>query len=299
MKRKKGKEQADGATVLAQYPFRPKSVTVDGHRMCYLDEGSGPAVVMVHGNPSWSYLYRNLVTQLKSTHRCIVPDHLGCGLSDKPQNYPYRLQNHIDNVENLLDQLQVDTCVLIVHDWGGAIGMGWAGLHPDRVAGLVVLNTAAFHSNHIPFPIGVCRWPVLGPLLVRGLNGFAWPATFMAVHNKMLPEVAAGFLHPYNSWKNRVAVLRFVQDIPLQENHPSWLTLSKVEASLERLQNKPMLLCWGGKDFCLNDHFYEQWQHRFPAANNHYFPEAGHYVLEDAFDEIMALLTPFLASCDG
>jgi len=299
VKREKGKEQTDGATVLAQYPFRPRSVTVDGYRMSCLVEGSGPAVVMVHGNPSWSYLYRNLVTQLKATHRCIVPDHLGCGLSDKPQDYPYRLQNHIDNLETLLDQLQVDKCVLVVHDWGGAIGMGWAGLHPDRVAGLVVLNTAAFHSNRIPFRIAVCRWPILGPLLVRGLNGFARPATFMAVHNKMLPEVATGFLHPYDSWKNRVAVLRFVQDIPLQENHPSFHTLSNVEAALDRLQDKPMLLCWGGKDFCFNDHFYEQWQHRFPAANNHYFPEAGHYVLEDAFAEIMALLTPFLASCDG
>jgi haloalkane dehalogenase len=284
---------------LAEYPFAPKSVIVDGHRLSFLDEGSGPVVVMVHGNPSWSYLYRNLVTELKSTHRCIVPDHLGCGLSDKPQDYPYRLQNHIDNLENLLDQLQVDKCVLVIHDWGGAIGMGWAGLHPDRVAGLVVLNTAAFHSNRIPFRIAVCRWPVLGPLLVRGLNGFAWPATFMAVHNTMLPEVATGFLHPYNSWKNRVAIHRFVQDIPLRKNHPSWQTLLSVEASLERLQDKPMLLCWGGEDFCFNDHFYEQWQRRFPAADSHYFPDAGHYVLEDAFDEIMALLIPFLASCDG
>ena len=285
---------------LAQYPFTPKSVTVDGgYKMSCLDEGSGSAVVMVHGNPSWSYLYRNLVTQLKSNHRCIVPDHLGCGLSDKPQQYPYRLQNHIENLAALLDQMQVDKCVLVVHDWGGAIGMGWAGLHPDRVAGLVVLNTAAFHSSQIPFRIAVCRWPVLGALLVRGLNGFVWPATFMAVHNKMRPEVAAGFLQPYSSWQNRVAVHRFVQDIPLHEQHPSWQTLSKVEGSLNRLEDKPMLICWGGEDFCFNDHFYEQWQRRFPAAISHCFPEAGHYVLEDALDEIMVLLTPFLASCDG
>jgi len=284
---------------LAEYPFTPKSVTVDGHRMSYLDEGSGPVVVMVHGNPSWSYLYRNLVTALRNTHRCIVPDHLGCGLSDKPQDYPYRLQSHIDNLTALLDQLQIEKCVLVVHDWGGAIGMGWAGSHSDRVAGLVVLNTAAFHSSQIPFRIAVCRWPVLGPLLVRGLNGFAWPATFMAVHNKMSAEVAAGFLYPYNCWQNRMAVHRFVQDIPLQKTHPSWQTLSRVEASLERLQDKPMILCWGGKDFCFNDQFFKEWQRRFPAAISHYFPEAGHYVLEDALDEITSLLTPFLLTCDG
>ncbi len=287
------------ASTLAQYPFTPKTITVrGGHRMAYLDEGSGPAVVMVHGNPSWSYLYRNLVTELKGSHRCIALDHIGCGLSDKPQDYPYQLQNHIDNLSDLLDHLQIDKCVLVVHDWGGAIGMGWAGLHPERIAGLVVLNTAAFPSTQIPFRIAVCRWPLLGELMVRGLNGFAWPATFMAVPTKMLPEVAAGFVYPYNCWRNRVAVHRFVQDIPMQENHPSWQTLSKVESSLDRLQNKPMLICWGGKDFCFNDHFYEQWLRRFPAASNHYFPEAGHYVLEDALDEIMVQLNPFLASCN-
>jgi haloalkane dehalogenase len=284
---------------LAQYPFTPKSVTVDGHRLSYLDEGTGPVVVMVHGNPSWSYLYRNLVTELKSTHRCIVPDHLGCGLSDKPQGYPYRLQNHIDNLTTLLEHLQIDKCVLVVHDWGGAIGMGWAGSHPDRIAGVVVLNTAAFHSSHLALRIAVCRWPVVGALLVRGLNGFAWPATFMAVHNKMAAEVAAGFLSPYNSWKNRVAVHRFVQDIPMREDHPSWPTLARVESSLAQLQDKPMLLCWGGEDFCFNDHFYKEWRRRFPAASCHYFPEAGHYVLEDALDEIMPLLIPFLMNCDG
>jgi haloalkane dehalogenase len=121
----------------------------------------------------------------------------------------------------------------------------------------------------------------------------------MAVHGKMSSEVAAGFLYPYDSWRNRVAVHAFVRDIPLRESHPSWQTLTRVESGLERLQDKPMLICWGGEDFCFNDHFYAQWRQRFPAALHHYFPEAGHYVLEDALEEIMVLLTPFLASCDG
>jgi haloalkane dehalogenase len=238
--------------LLAQYPFSPKSFNVDGYNLSFLDEGEcdAPAVVMAHGNPSWSYLYRNLVTALRSEYRCVVPDHLGCGLSDKPQDYPYRLRNHIDNFTALLDHLQIERCVLVVHDWGGAVGMGWAGQHPDWVAGLVVLNTAAFHSQEIALRIAVCRWPLLGALLVRGLNGFAWPATFMAVVKKMLPEVAAGFIAPYNNWRNRVAVHRFVQDIPLRPDHPSWETLSEVEASLELLRDKPMNIFWGGEDFC-------------------------------------------------
>ncbi len=290
---------------LHQYPFIPKSITVTGnqgkgtHTISCLDEGKGPCVVMVHGNPSWSYLYRNLVSGLKDRYRCVVPDHLGCGLSDKPQDYPYQLQNHIDNLSQVLDQLEVEQCVLVVHDWGGAIGMGWAGLHPDRIAGMVVLNTAAFLSQRIPFRIAICRWPIIGGLLVRGLNGFAWPATFMAVHNRMNKKTAAGFLHPYNSWANRVAVHRFVQDIPLQPDHPSYDTLSRVEAGLDKLKDKKTLLCWGGEDFCFNDHFYKEWQHRFPEAESHYFQDAGHYLLEDAADKIMTRVNPFLSSCYG
>jgi haloalkane dehalogenase len=287
------------AMTLHEYPFTPKSLAISGgHRMAYLDEGSGPAVVMVHGNPSWSYLYRNLVSELKDAHRCIVPDHIGCGLSDKPQDYPYRLRNHIENLEFLLDHLGIKKCVLIVHDWGGAIGMGWAGAHPERVAGLVVFNTAAFASSRLPLRIAVCRLPLIGEVIVRGLNGFARPAIFMAVHNRMRPEVAAGFLHPYDSWKNRVAVHGFVRDIPMDNSHPSYQTLKRVEKSLSVLQDKPMLICWGGEDFCFNDSFFEEWKRRFPAADSHYFSKAGHYVLEDAFAEISFLMHPFLARCD-
>lgn len=285
---------------LAQYPFTPKMFRLaDGHRLSYLDEGNGPTVVMAHGNPSWSYLYRNLVTALKADYRCLVPDHLGCGFSDKPQDYPYRLQNHIDNFTALLDSRGIERCVLVVHDWGGAVGTGWAGQHPDRVAGLVVLNTAAFHSGLIPLRIAVCRWPLLGALLVRGLNGFALPATFMAVRKKIRPDIKAGFLAPYDSWANRVAVHRFVQDIPLQPNHPSWDSLSRVENSLDQLNDKPMLICWGGRDFCFNEQFYAEWCRRFPHAQSHYFPEAGHYVLEDALPEVLEQLQPFLADCQG
>lgn len=284
--------------LLAEYPFAPQSfVTADGHRLSYIDEGGGPAVVMVHGNPSWSYLYRNLAAALRHDHRCIVPDHLGCGFSDKPQDWPYRLSGHIGNLSGLLDHLRVGRCVLVVHDWGGAIGMGWAGRHPERVAGLVVLNTAAFRSRRLPLRIALCRLPLLGELLVRGLNGFAWPATFMAVRKKMRPEVKAGFLAPYDSWASRVAVSRFVQDIPMRPDHPSWPELVKVEENLKRLQDKPMLICWGGRDFCFNDEFYEEWRRRFPAAQSLYFPDAGHYVLEDALPEILTALPLFLKRC--
>lgn len=269
------------------------------HTISCLDEGQGEALVMVHGNPAWSYLYRNLVSGLRDSYRCIVPDHLGCGLSDKPQDYPYRLENHIDNLELVLDHLQVEKCVLIVHDWGGAIGMGWASRYPERIKGIVVLNTAAFPSPGIPFRIAVCRWPVLGPLLVRGLNGFVLASVLMAVATRMDKRVASGFTAPYNNWHNRVAVNGFVRDIPMNEQHPSWHTLEKVEAGLDKLINKPMMIFWGGRDFCFNQQFYEEWRRRFPEASAHYFQKGGHYVLEDCFSEARQIIYPFIDRCYG
>ncbi len=282
---------------LFQYPFTPKTLRIQGHALSYLDEGRGLPLVMVHGNPSWSYLYRNLVRELRRRHRCIAPDHMGCGLSAKPANYPYRLRRHIDNLEHLLDHLKVERCVLMVHDWGGAIGMGWAIRHPERINGLVVFNTAAFPADQIPLRINICRLPLLGALMIRGFNGFARAAVHMAVRRKMSPRVAAGFLYPYDSWKNRVALHAFVRDIPMKKNHPSRLTLEEVADGLHRLRDKPMLICWGGDDFCFTDSFLNQWQQRFPAAESHYLARAGHYVLEDALPEILHHLHPFLAAC--
>lgn len=276
-------------------PFTPRMLPVDGGRLSYLDEGQGPVVVMLHGNPTWSYYYRNLALALKDRFRVIVPDHLGCGLSDKPRDYPYRLENHIANIRSLLDSLKIRDYSLVVHDWGGAIGMGVATAEPDRVKALVVLNTAAFRSTRrIPLRIQICRVPLLGDFLVRGLNGFARAAIRMAVAKPMAKATAMGFLAPYDSWENRVAILRFVQDIPLSPRHPSWQTLSLIEERLALLGEVPMLLCWGGRDFCFNRHFYDGWRQRFPEAEDHFFDDAGHYVLEDAGSEISSLAREFL-----
>ncbi|MDW7772341.1 MAG: alpha/beta fold hydrolase [Desulfobulbaceae bacterium] len=281
----------------AEYPFSPETISVAGqYSLSYVDAGEGQPVVFLHGNPSWSYLYRNLIAGLSSSCRCIAPDHLGCGYSDKPQHYSYLLRNHIANLESLLDHLHIEQCTLVMHDWGGAIGMGWAVRNPGRVKKLVVMNTAAFRSDRIPLRITVCGWPLIGPLLVRGLNVFARAAVHMAVTGRLDPEVAAGFLDPYDSWANRIAILRFVRDIPLHPDHPSWNDLVAIEQGLHQLTDKPMLVCWGGRDFCFTSHFFAEWQRRFPGADCHYFAEAGHYLLEDAFAEIFPLIRQFIDS---
>lgn len=252
---------------------------------------------MVHGNPTWSYYFRHLVTLFRKTHRVIVLDHMGCGLSDKPQDYSYTLANHIENMTALLKHLQINSYSMVVHDWGGAIGFGYAVKNIRYLRKIVVLNTAAFRSSRIPLRIQFCRLPVVGEIIVRLFNGFAWPATFMAVKKKMTPEIVRAYLAPYDSWKNRVAIYRFVRDIPLHSSHQSYSTLVDIEKKLALLRDAkiPLLLLWGGSDFCFNDTFYDEWLKRFPECQAHYFNNGGHYILEDKQEEITPLVESFFA----
>jgi len=277
------------------YPFKNHFLTIHGHRLHYLDEGKGPVIVMVHGNPSWSFYYRRLAALLSSTHRVIVPDHLGCGLSDKPQDFSYTLANHIDNLCRLLDHLGIVDYSLVVHDWGGPIGLGCAIQHPERIEKMFLMNTSGFRSDRIPFRIKICRYPYIGSLIVKGLNGFCRPATFMAVEKPLCREVRNGYLAPYNSWKNRVAVHGFVRDIPLFSSHPSYGTLVGVEDGLESLRARdiPTMIIWGAKDFCFNDFFYNEWLRRFPEAETYYLEDCGHYVLEDGWPRVGKLARDF------
>ncbi len=282
--------------LLFEYSFASKYLQLSQGRLHYLDEGAGPAVVLVHGNPTWSYYYRNLVKTLSSRFRVIVPDHLGCGLSDKPLDFDYTLENHIDNLLLLLNHLEIERTSMVVHDWGGPVGLGAAADEGVELEKLVILNTAAFRSTRIPFRIRICRWPLIGKFLVQGLNGFAGAAVFMAVEKKMAKEVAKGYLSPYDSWNHRLAVYEFVKDIPMNPAHRSYSTLVQIEKSLENLKNRrvPAAIFWGGKDFCFNDYFYEQWKDRMPEAEFHYFKDWGHYVLEDGKGRIETLIDQFL-----
>ena len=277
------------------YPFSSHYLKLDGGRLHYIDEGTGPVIIMVHGNPTWSYYFRNLITLLRDSHRVIVVDHMGCGLSDKPQGYPYCLAQHIKNLESLLTHLNIDRFSLVVHDWGGAIGVGCAVNHISNIEKIVILNTAAFRSTRIPLRIQLCRLPVIGQIIVRLFNGFAWPATFMAVKKKLAASVAKAYLAPYNNWKNRVAVYNFVRDIPLDARHKSYATLVEIEKRLPLLRDAAIPLCiiWGGGDFCFNDDFFEEWRKRFPMAEQHYFSDGGHYILEDKLTDIAPILKSF------
>jgi len=268
------------------YPFAPASfATPGGARMSYLDEGprDGEAVLFLHGNPTWSFFYRDLVRDLAPAVRCVAPDHIGMGLSDKPAGYDYRLSTRIADIDALVASLGLRRVHLVVHDWGGAIGFGWAVKRPERIGRIVILNTAAFTSRRIPARIAACRAPVVGEWLVRGLNGFALPATWMAMRSRRLtPEERRGYLFPYDSWAHRIGGHRFIRDIPLEPSHPSRPALEAIERDLPSLARVPKLILWGGRDFCFDDSFLRRWREIYPDAEVERCTAAGHYVLEDA-----------------
>jgi haloalkane dehalogenase len=160
---------------------------------------------------------------------------------------------------------------------------------------VVILNTAAFAVDWIPARIAVCKLPVLGPLLVRGANGFAWPATWMAMHRRSLTiDERRGYLWPYGSWASRVAVSAFVRDIPLRPSHPSWPCLRTVERGLPQFRSTAALILWGGRDFCFNDYFLGRWREILPQAEVHRIADAGHYVLDDAREDVVPRISGFL-----
>jgi len=274
-----------------------------GLRLHFIDEGSGEPVIMLHGNPTWSFYYRHVIDLLKSSYRVIVPDHIGCGMSEKPDDsrYNYALASRVDDLEQLLDHLGLDReLTLVMHDWGGMIGMAYAARHPARIARLVVSNTAAFHkpvSKPMPRALAICRDSLLGAFLVRGMNVFCHATAWIGCKRQVMPgELRKAYVAPYDSWNHRIAILRFVQDIPLRSGDRSYELVSWVQDRLHLLSSVPMLVLWGMKDFVFDHHFLDEWVSRFPTARVHRFPRAGHYLFEDEADAINGLLPAFLAA---
>jgi cis-3-alkyl-4-acyloxetan-2-one decarboxylase len=281
----------------SHYPFTSKYMSLPGARMHYVDEGQGRPILMVHGNPTWSFYYRKLIQAFRDEYRVVAADHVGCGLSDKPQHYPYTLARRIQDLVDLVKHLDLEDITLVGHDWGGAIGLGVAERVPKRFARIVLLNTGAFPGMRVPWRIRACRIPWLGSWLVRKLNVFSRAALRMAVvePRNLTPAARAGLLAPYNSWESRVAVDAFVKDIPLTKLHPTWHHLQVLEAGLPFLASRPTLFVWGMRDWCFTPACLERLRQSFPEAEVRELHRAGHYVLEDAPHEVIHEMRGFLA----
>ena len=283
------------------YPWAGQRIDVDGHQLHYLDEGPRQAaqtLLMVHGNPTWSFYWRDLVKAFSPSARCIVPDHIGMGLSDKPgdDGYEYTLKRRIDDLDALMAKVAPSGPVtLIAHDWGGMIGMGWACRNPSRIERIVLLNTSAFAPSaeiKLPWQLKLARSP-LGTALVQGGNAFAIGATWTCTVKSMSSEVKHGFTAPYRSFNERISTLRFVQDIPLSPADQAWATVEAIDAGLSQFAQTPILIQWGMKDFVFHAGFLRQFRKRWPHAEVDEY-RAGHYVLEDETDAIVERARGFI-----
>ncbi|UOV06951.1 alpha/beta fold hydrolase [Pseudoxanthomonas sp. F37] len=270
--------------------------------MNYLDEGprDGEVVVMLHGNPSWSYYWRTLVAGLSDKYRCIVPDHIGMGLSDKPDDsrYEYTLQSRVDDVAALLRHLGITGPVtLAVHDWGGMIGFGWALSHAAQVKRLVITNTAAFPmpaAKKMPWQIALGRDWRIGEWIIRGFNAFSAGASWIGVERRMPADVRRAYVSPYDTWANRISTIRFMQDIPLGPRDRAWPLLEAAGKALPSFADRPAFLGWGLKDFVFDRHFLDGFRAALPNAEVHAYEDAGHYVLEDKHEILVPLIRDFL-----
>ncbi len=291
--------QAGVVSWRALYPFQPKYIDRgDGIKMHYVDEGKGGPVVFVHGNPWWSFCFRDLMGAVKERRRVVAFDHVGMGLSEKPgeDRYEFTLQNRVADMSKLMDSLALEKITLVVHDWGGMIGCAWACLNPERVSRLVVFNTAAWIPEKYSFPwqLRLAR-SSLGELCVRGLNLFTIGGVATCFkRRKPAKDEVEGYYSPSKDADNRLAQHRFVRDIPREQGVPAYELCKWTGDNLSKLSGKPALIVWGGKDFVFTKPFYDEWVARFPAAEKRYLPDAGHLVFDDASAEVVPLVRKFI-----
>lgn len=278
------------------FPFKSEYHALPaGHRLHYVQHGDGFPTVMLHGNPTWSFMFRNLMLNLPNT-QAIALDHLGCGLSDKPQDATYSLQTHFDNLTDFIDNhLKLQQFDLIVHDWGGPVGFAYAVKHPERIRKIVLMNTVAWSSKRFPKAIYLTKCPFLGAFLVRSLNVLTHVALHKVPLKPLSKDVLDGFQAPYGSYADRIAIQRFPQDIPLGPSHQSYNAFKELEQQLPVLKNHPVLACWGEVDFCFPMDFLKKWQEILPNIKTVTFPQASHLLLEDCPDDVSKTIADFLA----
>lgn len=274
------------------YPFKSHYLKVGKYNMHYVDEGdeNAPVVLMVHGNPTWSFYYRNLAKEfIKKGFRVVIPDHIGFGLSDKPQFFEYNLKGHIFNLEKLITSLNLKNIHLVVHEFGGAIGFGAAVNYADRFRSAIILNTQPFNFKKISSDMSFFRKKLSKPLVTGYLNGF----TFMATKKGLSSLEKECYLMPYRGQRNRVGINESLQDAIEDKTETTFLALDEIEKQLSKL-SFPKLILWGAKDNHLSSDFFTEWKKIYPDAFFKYYHSGGHYILEDEREDVIEQTISFV-----
>lgn len=281
------------------FPFAPHYHEVNGFAMHFVDEGTGEPIVLVHGDPTWGYLWRRFIPPLARRRRCIVPDHMGMGKSGVPEDpYPYRLHHHVANLESLLLHLDLRGMTLVLHDWGGPVGLGVATRYPGRIKRLVLMNTWAFAPwPGAPFPrlVELIR-SERGEKFVLEKNGYLEPALLGTTHRpeNLTETVLEAYRAPFPTPTSRRALLCWSRDIPVSETDPSFAEMKRIEEGLARFTGTPTLLVWGMRDPVLPESVLRRWQRLYAKAATREIADASHFLQEDAPDRIVGCVEEFL-----
>jgi len=276
-----------------EYPFASHYFRVPAGNLHYVDEGSGPPIVMVHGNPTWSFLYRKLIKRLRFEYRCIAVDHLGFGLSDKPTDWSYLPKDHAANLTALIEGLGLKNITLIVQDWGGPTGLSYAVAHPQNVARIIIMNTWAWPVNRDPYYIafsGFVGGPI-GRMLIRRYNFFANSIMRQTFGDKRKLTAAAHehYLRALATPEERKGCFVFPKQIIASS---PWL--DQLWTHISNLNDKPKLIVWGMKDIAFREKELQRWERMFPEAQTVRLSSVGHFVQEEAPDELAKAVVPFL-----
>lgn len=275
-------------------PYTSRFVTVQGFKMHYIDEGTGPVVLLLHGNPTWCFLYRKLIDKLNKQYRVIAPDFIGMGLSERTDGTRFRATDRVDQIQELIKKLELDTFSVVMHDWGGSIGTAVATRMPERIERLIYLNTTLTETEALPALIKFAAAPVIGKFLTKYSKQFLRFTTNLGVSRKLSKEVRNGYYFPYKSADRRSAIWEFVDDIPFDNSHPSYGMMLQLAEGLPRLADHPVQIIWGLKDPCFHREMLNKVARHFPKALVYEIPEASHLVLEDEPETVTSLIKDFL-----
>ncbi|MEZ4754893.1 MAG: fatty acid CoA ligase family protein [Bdellovibrionota bacterium] len=282
------------AAVKKLLPYRSHVAEIAGLRMHYIDEGEGPVVLLLHGNPTWCFYYRSLIEVLRQKFRVIAPDFLGCGLSDHPEDRHFRAVDRIDHLEALVDLLGIESFSLVMHDWGGSIGTGLATRRVASIKRLVYLNTTLTETESLPGIIKRAAAPVIGKFLTKQTMRFLKLTTSLGVCKKLSKDIKNCYRFPYRTSARRTAIWDFVADIPFDSSHPSYSHMMDLADKLPELRHIPVQIVWGLKDPCFHRQMLDKVAQHFPQAEILEIPDASHLVLEDAPELACSTIYSFL-----
>jgi haloalkane dehalogenase len=273
------------------YPFQSRFMEIDGSRIHYVDEGRGPTLLLLHGNPTWSFLYRHIISRLSPRFRCVAVDYPGFGLSSPRPGYSFKPREHSAVLERFALALDLCDIGLMVQDWGGPIGLGFAGRHPERIRALIICNTWAWPAQGASKKLELFSTIVgssIGRFLILNFNAFVNLVVPLGISRHLTPAEMRAYRGPFPTRASRLPTAIFPREILHSRDY-----LADVESNLVKLSHTPTLILWGDQDRAFRETERERFELVFPNHRTRILSGARHFVQEDApehiCDELVAL----------